>query len=105
MKFVMCVRTSMLSYLTSLSKLMSFKNGILIYSFWSGYRESDSMKSFLSECKKMGLCIKTLHTSGHADESTIVKLFERVKPMVIIPVHTDHAARFKELAPGLIIEE
>ena len=105
MKFVMCVRTSMLSYLTSLSKLMSFKNGILIYSFWSGYRESDSMKSFLSECKKMGLCIKTLHTSGHADESTIVKLFERVKPMVIIPVHTENAARFKELAPGLIIEE
>lgn len=105
MNFVMCVRTSMASYLDSLSKLMSFENGILVYSFWSGYSETDSMKPFLSECEKLGLRIETLHTSGHADESTIVKLIRRVNPAVLIPVHTENAARFREIAPGVTIEE
>lgn len=105
MNFVMCVRTSMASYLDSLSKLMSFENGILVYSFWSGYRETDSMKPFLSECEKLGLHIETLHTSGHADESTIVKLIRRVNPAVLVPVHTENAARFREITPGVTIEE
>ncbi len=105
MRFVMCVRTTMLNYLKSLSEKMNFKDGILIYSFWSGYRENDDMKEFLSECEKMGLFIETLHTSGHADENTIRRLIERVKPTVIIPVHTENAQRFEEIASDIIVEE
>ena len=103
--FVMCVRTSMLRYLKSLAGKMSFEGGLLVYSFWSGYRETESMKNFLSECKKLGLRIATLHTSGHADESTIKKLIETVNPKVLIPIHTENAQRFRELAPNLVIEE
>lgn len=103
MHFVMCVRTTMLSYLKSLSEKMSFEDGILIYSFWSGYRENDSMKQFLSECEKMGLKIETLHTSGHADETAIRRLIDRVNPTVLIPVHTENAQRFKEIAPDIMI--
>lgn len=102
--FVMCVRTSMLDYLKSLSELMSFENGILVYSFWSGYRETESMKPFLTECEKMGLRIEILHTSGHADEGTIRMLIQRVNPTVIIPVHTENAEKFREIAPETIIE-
>lgn len=103
-RFVMCVRTSMLDYLKSLSELMSFENGILVYSFWSGYRETESMKPFLTECEKMGLRIEILHTSGHADEGTIRKLIQRVNPSVLIPVHTENAEKFREIAPEIIIE-
>lgn len=103
-RFVMCVRTSMLDYLKSLSELMSFENGILVYSFWSGYRETESMKPFLTECEKMGLRIEILHTSGHADEGTIRMLIQRVNPTVIIPVHTENAEKFREIAPEIIIE-
>lgn len=103
-RFVMCVRTSMLDYLKSLSELMSFENGILVYSFWSGYRETESMKPFLTECEKMGLRIVILHTSGHADEGTIRKLIQRVNPSVLIPVHTENAEKFREIAPQIIIE-
>lgn len=103
--FVMCVRNSMLSYLKSLAKKTSFKDGVLVYSFWSGYRESESMKKFLSECEKLGLEIVTLHTSGHADENTIKKLIEAINPKVIIPVHTENAQRFKNIAPNISIEE
>ena len=104
MRFVMCVRTSMLPYLKSLSEKMSFEDGLLIYSFWSGYKNSENMKEFLAECEAMGLKIETLHTSGHADENAVRKLIDTVNPDVIIPVHTENAEKFKELAPGIPIE-
>ena len=103
--FVMCVRNSMLRYLKSIAGKMSFKDGLLVYSFWSGYRETESMKTFLSECEKLGLRVVTLHTSGHADETTIKKLIEAVNPKALVPIHTENAQRFRELAPNLVIEE
>ena len=89
MSFVMCVRTSMLEYLKGLAKIMSFDNGVLVYSFWSGYKETDEMKTFLAECEKLGLTVVTLHTSGHADYDTIKRLVETVNPTEIIPIHTE----------------
>lgn len=103
--FVMCVRNTMLGYLKSLSSLMSFENGILVYSFWNGYRETDSMKQFLTECESLGLRIVTLHTSGHADEQALKRLIETVNPKVLIPIHTEKAERFSEIAPNVIVEE
>ena len=87
--FVMCVRTSMLRYLQSLATRMSFADGLLVYSFWSGYQETDDMKRFLSACEALGLRIVTLHTSGHADYAAIKQLVDTVKPDEIIPVHTE----------------
>ncbi len=52
----------------------------------------------------MGLKIETLHTSGHADENAVRKLIDTVNPDVIIPVHTENAERFKEIAPGISVE-
>lgn len=95
--FVMCVRSSMLRYLNSLSKEMSFENGLLIYSFWSGYKGTSDMKEFIEECKKLGLTIKTLHTSGHADKVAIKKLIETVDPREIIPVHTEEPGWFENV--------
>ena len=87
--FVMCVRTSMLRYMKSLAAKMSFANGVLVYSFWSGYRETDDMKRFLTECEQLGLEIVTLHTGGHADYEAIKKLVKKVNPDEIIPIHTE----------------
>ena len=87
--FAMCVRTSMLRYLKGLSKRMQFNNGLLIYSFWSGYKETEDMRNFLSECENLGLKIVTLHTSGHADYNAIKQLVETVNPNEIIPIHTE----------------
>ncbi len=87
--FVMCVRTSMLRYIKSLSTMMSFQNGVLVYSFWSEYKENEEMKQFLSECENLGLEIVTLHTSGHADYESIRQLIKTVNPNEIIPIHTE----------------
>lgn len=94
--FVMCVRSSMLRYLKSLSKLMSFEGGLLVYSMWSGYQQQPVMSSFIKECEDMGLRLLSLHTSGHADPDTIRALIERVQPSEIIPVHTENADWFGE---------
>ncbi|MEE1244326.1 MAG: MBL fold metallo-hydrolase RNA specificity domain-containing protein [Acutalibacteraceae bacterium] len=87
--FVMCVRTSMLKYMKGLSKKMSFEDGVLVYSFWSGYKQTEDMKHFLSECENLGLKVVTLHTSGHADYESIKKLVNTVNPNEIIPIHTE----------------
>jgi ribonuclease J len=94
--FVMCVRSSMTRYLTSLSKKMSYENGLLIYSFWSGYRVQPKMKAFLNQCEHLGLKVITMHTSGHADKDTIMKLIEWTKPKAILPVHTENAQWFSD---------
>lgn len=86
--FMMCVRTSMLNYLRALNKLMSFEEGLLIYSFWSGYKEKEEMRLFLSACKEMGLSIQTFHIGGHADAKTIDALIDCLNPKHTQPVHT-----------------
>ena len=105
MDFVMCVRTSMLNYMKSLSEKMSFENGLLVYSFWSGYRETEAMKDFLTECEALGLKIVTLHTSGHADSAAIDKLIEKTNPGVIIPVHTENAEWFNKYKATITVEK
>lgn len=89
MNFVMCVRASMLNYLRNLNKSMSFEGGLLVYSFWSGYKKNPEMIEFLNECESMGLKVVTMHTSGHADEETILKLIDTVKPKKVKIVHTE----------------
>jgi ribonuclease J len=79
----------MLNYLRNLNKNMSFENGLLVYSFWSGYKKNPEMIEFLSECESMGLKVVTMHTSGHADEDTILKLIDTVKPKKVKIVHTE----------------
>ena len=89
-QFVMCVRTSMLGYLRSLSELMSFENGYFIYSFWEGYKETESVKTFLNVCRELGLKVITLHTSGHADAKAIEQLIAKTNPTEILPIHTEN---------------
>jgi ribonuclease J len=95
-KIVMCVRASMLGYLKSLAKDMDFSDGLLLYSFWSGYREDENIKDFLKECEKLDLKVVSLHTSGHADEQTIKELVRKTKPKKIMPIHTERAEWFEE---------
>lgn len=84
---------------------MSFKDGLLIYSFWSGYKEKPEMKAFLKCCEDLGLEIITLHTSGHADPDTIKELIGHTNPTKIIPIHTENADWFvKEYGDKIIIE-
>ncbi len=96
-RFTMCIRTSMFEYMKSLSNKVSFENGVLIYSFWSGYKDTEDMQKFLILCQELGLKIETLHTSGHADENAIINLIKTVSPKEVIPIHTENAEWFDNI--------
>ncbi len=92
--FTMLVRPSMLEYLRRVDRdkklrfnTSIFENAVLIYSLWSGYKEKEDVKNFLTEMQNLGVEVVDLHTSGHADKFTIDGLKQRVNPSVIEYVH------------------
>jgi ribonuclease J len=102
-RFAMCIRPSMKEYLEKLSEEISFDKGILFYSMWSGYKDNDDMAGFLEFMKNKGVKIHTLHTSGHADASSITKLIFKTNPKWIIPVHTENAEWFTKFKDKSIL--
>ncbi len=86
--FVMLVRPSMLGYLKKLAGKMDLGGALLVYSMWSGYREHDDVKIFLTEAQMLGLTERTLHTSGHASEQDLERLKECVSASEYVTVHT-----------------
>ena len=92
--FLMCIRQSMKNYLAKLNDLVSFEGGVLFYGMWKGYMERPEMKEFLDWMTSKGVKVHILHTSGHADSSTIEKIIEDTKPKIIIPVHTENEEWF-----------
>ncbi len=103
-KFVMCIRTSMYNYINSLCQTMNYPKGLLVYSFWSGYKLQEGMQSFLENCQALGLEIVALHTSGHADAKTIKNLLLHTKPKCVMPVHTENAEWFEKVKKELKME-
>lgn len=93
-RYLMCIRQSMKNYLEKLNKLQSFEDGVLFYGMWKGYQEQKDMQEFLEFMKSKGVKIHTLHTSGHADVNTIECLIDKIKPQIIIPVHTENSSWF-----------
>ena len=93
--FMMSIRSSMKQYLENRSKEFSFKDCVLFYSMWEGYKKQENMKEFLKFMEEKGVKIISLHTSGHADEKDFDKLIKKVEPKIIIPVHTENSEWFK----------
>ena len=87
--FVMCIRTSMYPYVKSLFESMGYPKGLLVYSFWSGYRNDENMQSFLENCTAFGLERVDLHTSGYAESNAIKKLLRHTNPKKIMSVEPD----------------
>jgi ribonuclease J len=104
-RFLMCVRPSMKNYLSKLSEDCSFENGIIFYSMWKGYQVREDMKSFLEWMKSKGVKVHVLHTSGHADTSTIEALVNKVNPKVIVPVHTEEPSWYLRFGRKVLLEE
>lgn len=83
------VRASMADCCAELMKARG--NSVLIYSMWSGYLKGEHAKEdivkFTEKAKIANADIKTLHISGHASNSEIKRLIEKVKPENVVYVH------------------
>lgn len=102
--FIMCIRSSMKNYLSKLSELISFEDGVLFYGMWKGYLEQSNTKEFIEFLKSKGVRLHILHTSGHADSKTIEKLIYDIKPKKIVPVHTENTDWFDKFKNTQILK-
>jgi len=62
----------------------------IIYSMWGGYL-TDKFKDY---CRKKGLTIEHIHTSGHATLEDLKKFAEALNPKALIPIHTFEASYY-----------
>ena len=100
-KYFMIVRPSVKDFLNHLP----LKNSLLFYSMWKGYRDDKKSIRFLNWLKEKGTEEIFLHTSGHADASTIRDTIKALQPRSLIPIHTTMPEWFeKEYTKTTIIQ-
>jgi len=73
-----------------LERIKNIDGGNFIYSQWEGYRSKDTKTAaFVKYLRGRNMNDISLHTSGHADISTLQKYVTSINPKHIIPIHTD----------------
>ena len=80
----MLVRPSMIKDF----KRCTLQNGMLLYSMWQGYRNSEPQHKLEQTLCSAGFLIKSLHTSGHASVYDIRRVIMDINPKKIVPIHT-----------------
>jgi len=100
-KIVMTVRPSMQK---DLENINGIENGNLIYSMWKGYFIKPNTKKFVDYLRNRKYTVYQIHTSGHADTKTLIKMVEAIKPKNIVPIHTFEGDKYKDIFNEPIVE-
>lgn len=94
--FMLCVTPQTLRNLVKLSGRIQIKDSVLFF----GRREVHMLKPLTATMTQLleskGVTVSMFHTSGHADSNTIESLVRKVKPDIIIPVHTECSRWFRK---------
>ncbi|NDP28836.1 MAG: hypothetical protein GZ087_15660 [Flavobacterium sp.] len=98
--YVLLVRPSMIRDLKS----MNNKDGNLIYSMWSGYKEQPKTKEFIDLFISNNFNVIDMHTSGHADVETLQEYANAINPKMIIPIHTNNKKDYKSIFDQTVLE-
>ena len=104
-KALVLMRSSMLP---AIEKIPGIKGSKIVYSQWQGYLKKDSTdaRRFNDFVSKYGMCLEHVHTSGHATIDKLKEFAAAINPERIIPIHTEHAERFKEFfSPVKILKD
>ena len=102
-KYAMNVKVSMLDDIKKLKEKGLITNACLIYSMWSGYiKKEEKLRNFIDEIENMGIEFKELHTSGHADINSMIKLNEIVNPNKTIIIHTENRENGKNIFNDIV---
>jgi len=86
------------SMLPAIEKIPGIKDSRIVYSQWQGYlkKDSDDARRFKDFVGRHNMRLEYVHTSGHATVDKLKEFAAALKPNRIIPIHTEHAERFKE---------
>jgi ribonuclease J len=100
-KIVMLVRPSMQKDLKLISGI---DGGNLVYSMWDGYKSNPDTKKLIDYLTDRKCCSYSIHTSGHADTSTLKKMVAAIKAKAIVPLHTFNGMGCSKIFASPIIE-
>jgi ribonuclease J len=100
-RIVMLVRPSMLF---DLDHIPDIEGGNIIYAMWEGYLQKSGTKKFIDNLLKRQFILHHIHTSGHADIETLIKMVEAIKPKNIVPIHTFNAGEYQKIFSIPVIE-
>ncbi len=100
-QIVMTVRPSMQGDLEYIENL---DGGQFIFSMWEGYKKEQGTKEFIDYLLERGMTEKQLHTSGHADTETLLRMVDILKPKNIVPIHTFEGDTYEDVFIGERIE-
>ena len=92
--FMLCLTPQSIINFQKVARQTSFKDGVLFFARRENEMLKPAAKVFISFMESLGAEVPILHTSGHADSSTIDMLIRDVHPSVLIPVHTEKADWF-----------
>lgn len=85
------------SSIDEIKKYFDLAQSKWIYSMWKGYIEKDNKMAKLADLfENGGTAFEYLHTSGHAGIETLRKVADRLKPKMVIPVHTQSPKMYKD---------
>lgn len=102
-KIVMLIRQSATTEVLN-KKYFDLSKSKWIYSMWDKYLQRDKkLAALAANFKDRGTSFEFLHTSGHADMSTLKKFANNIKYKVLIPVHTSAPAEYKVLFKDVMV--
>lgn len=92
--FIRCPNENFLNQLRSKGTIN------IIYSQWEGYlleKYSNYCTEYLNRLKNdPGILFQSVHTSGHATVSDLMKFAKALNPTKLVPIHTAYPIKFKE---------
>ena len=100
-EIMMMVRPSMLK---DLGLIKNIEEATFIYSLWEGYLPDYSMQKMMRFIKKKKMNFYQVHTSGHAEIGTLKKVVKKLKPGIIIPIHTFYPDKYADLFSPKIVQ-
>lgn len=108
--FLMPIRCSAEYLVKSMNTLYTDEKPVLIYSMWNGYWKGTKEQKLESVLNVRSLfdsdSIYEIHTSGHADCSTLSEVCLAVNPrLAIIPIHRDKDTDYRSLQLPECIKE
>ena len=93
-RFVLAARSS-IPTVNLLNRLHEPSRTAVVWSLWKGYwSRPNPLRSF---CETHGIDPLFIHTGGHAAQEDLQRLAAAVAPRAVVPIHTQHAARFDDL--------
>ena len=90
--------------LKDLRSIENIEGATFIYSLWEGYLPDDAMQKMMKFIKRKKMKFYQVHTSGHAGIDTLKKVVKKLKPGIIIPIHTFYPDKYADLFNRKIVQ-